>query len=109
VKEFTSSDWRSSYHGADPERGGVDVQTGGLRLGKLPHLLANNLVDIRISDDCVDHPVYRGGQSFQFCERLIDKRRGEAPKKVRACPKHGLSKSHDIIVKQHGGTIDAVN
>ena len=37
---------------------------------ELSHLLANNLGGVRSSDDCVDHPVHRGGQSFQFCDRF---------------------------------------
>jgi hypothetical protein len=68
--------------------------------------LASNLVGVRSSDDRVAHPVHHGGQSFQFCDRFIDRRRGEAPKKVRACPKRDLLMSHNIIVKQYGGTID---
>jgi hypothetical protein len=34
-------------------------------------MLASNLGGVRSSDDCVDHPVHCGGQSFQFCDRLV--------------------------------------
>jgi hypothetical protein len=64
VREFTLSDWWVSYHGADPEEGDVDAGTEGLRPGKRPHQLANNLGGVRGPDSCVDHPNHRSGQSF---------------------------------------------